>query len=92
MAEPFTSDDPAQRLRDAWAELRTLPLGGRGYLADACLDGAAEIERLRGVAESAYAAVHAACRALDDRSLGDMAARNRANAALRVITAGVRHV
>lgn len=46
--QPFTSDDPAQRLRDAWAELRTLPLGGRGHLADACLAGAAEIDRLRG--------------------------------------------
>jgi len=39
--------DAAQDLREAWAELRTLPLGGRGHLADACLEGAAEIERLR---------------------------------------------
>lgn len=41
------TDDPAQRLREAWAELRSLPLGGRGHLADACRGGAAEIVRLR---------------------------------------------
>lgn len=41
------SSDVAQALRDARDELRRLPLGGRGHLADACLAGAEEIERLR---------------------------------------------
>lgn len=36
-------NDLADRLNEAWAELRTLPLGGRGHLADICLEAAAAI-------------------------------------------------
>lgn len=36
-------DNLADRLNDAWAELRTLPLGGRGHLADICLEAAAAV-------------------------------------------------
>jgi hypothetical protein len=50
-------NDPAECLREAWAELRTLPLGGRGHLADACLAGAAEITRLREAADEAIRAL-----------------------------------
>jgi hypothetical protein len=40
---PVFDDDLADRLNDAWAELRTLPLGGRGHLADICLEAAAAV-------------------------------------------------
>jgi hypothetical protein len=52
--------DEAQALRDAHEELRHLPLGGRGHLADACLDGAAEIERLAAQLEGAVSVDEAA--------------------------------
>jgi hypothetical protein len=32
--------DLADRLMDAWGELRSLPLGGRGHLADILLEAA----------------------------------------------------
>lgn len=33
----------ADRLNEAWEELRSLPLGGRGHLADICLEAATAI-------------------------------------------------
>lgn len=36
-------DDLADRLNDAWAELRTIPLGGRGHLVDIYLEAAAAV-------------------------------------------------
>lgn len=36
-------EDLANRLNEAWAELRQLPLGGRGHLADICLEAAEAI-------------------------------------------------
>lgn len=47
----MTDDDIVRRLRDAYTELRTLPLGGRGHLADVCHEGAGEITELRATVE-----------------------------------------